>query len=206
METNNSCVKAVSQHALEPCKKLCASPLIQGAALESLKELFRTFQRVGQNKFLDYNKFKEQLMSVVNPGLSKQSFTAISQCVAAITYEADAKVADKSVQQLRKSISDKNSHLSQISLLTIGEIGSVRDLSSHKGLLDDVFAAFQSSNEAVKWAASYALGRMAVGSLETSLARILTLIEKNPDKAYLLLNSLKEVINAYLLLNSLKEV
>merc|ERR1719461_2518548 len=83
METNNSCVKAVSQHALEPCKKLCASPLIQGAALESLKQLFRTFQRVGGGKAIKYEAFKESLLNVCQPELSKQSFTAISQCVAA---------------------------------------------------------------------------------------------------------------------------
>jgi len=197
MKENENTISEVTNCTLQYCFELCSSPLIQGHALESLKTLFRTYQKVGWGKFMSYSKLKQQLLDVCSKELSKQSFSAISQCVASISMEVDAKKIDESINQLRDNISNSKMQVSQISLLCIGEIGNFQNLKQHDDLLHDVFKAFKSPNEVVKWAASYALGRMASGSLDTFLPEVLKLIGSNPDKAYLLLSSLKEIIMAH---------
>jgi len=197
MMVSQSSLAAVTNSSFKYCFDLCASPLIQGQALGSLKNLFRTYQRIGHGKFMSYSRLKQMLLDVCEKDVSKQSFTAISQCVASISMEVDGKTIDDSIHQLRANINKKQAHVSQISLLCIGEIGNFRNLRQHKGLLVDVFGAFKSQNEVVKWAASFALGRMASGSLDTFLPTVLKLIDSNPDKAYLLLSSLKEIVAAH---------
>jgi len=197
MKVSERSLAAVTNFTLQNCFELCASPLIQGQALRSLKNLFRTYQRIGRGKFMVYGRLKRALMDVCQKEVSKQSFTAISQCVASISMEVDGKTIDDSIHQLRANINKKEAWVSQISLLCIGEIGNFRNLRQHKGLLVDVFGAFKSQNEVVKWAASFALGRMASGSLDTFLPTVLKLIDSNPDKAYLLLSSLKEIVTAH---------
>jgi len=197
MKVSDNTVAAVTNYTLQYCFELCSSPLIQGQALRSLKTLFRTYQRIGQGKYMSYSRLKQRLLDVCRKDLAKQSFSAISQCVACVSMEVDGKTIDDSINQLRGNINNNQPQVSQISLLCIGEIGNFRNLRQHKGLLIDVFGAFKSPNEVVKWAASFALGRMASGSLDTFLPRVLKLIDTNLDKAYLLLNSLKEIITAH---------
>jgi len=146
---------------------------------------------------MSYSKLKGELLNVCRKELSKQSFNAISQCVASISMEVDDSTIDYSIKQLRENINNKKAEVSQISLLCIGEIGNFKNLKEHRGLLNDVFGAFKSPNEVVKWAASFALGRMASGSLDTFLPMVLKLVDTNRDKAYLLLSSLKEIITAH---------
>jgi len=197
MEVNEKSLLAVTSFTLPSCFELCSSPLIQGQALKSLKNLFRTYQRIGRGQFMDYSKLKMELLDLSKSELSKQSFNAISQSVASISMEVESNIIDKSILQLRGHINSSDVQTSQVSLLCIGEIGKFTNLSSHDGLLNDVFGAFKSSNEVVKWAASFALGRMAAGSLDKFLPMVLKLIDTNRDKSYLLLNSLKEIITAH---------
>jgi len=197
MKVNGNSVAAVTNYTLPYCFKLCTSPLIQGQALRSLKTLFRTYQNIGKGNYMSYPRLKQNLLDVCRKDLAKQSFSAISQCVAYVSMEVDGKTIDSSINQLRGNINSHQPQVSQISLLCIGEIGNFRNLRQHKGLLVDVFGAFKSPSEVVKWAASFALGRMASGSLDTFLPRVLELIDTNQDNAYLLLNSLKEIIMAH---------
>lgn len=67
------------------------------------------------------------------------------------------------------------------------------DLSSIPQLKDAVVASFSSPSEEVKSAASYALGHLSCGNLQEYLPFVLSEIEANPKRQYLLLHSLKEV-------------
>lgn len=53
--------------------------------------------------------------------------------------------------------------------------------------------AFNSTSEGMKTAASYALGRLALGNLEKYLPFLLEQINSQPKRQYLLLHALKEV-------------
>jgi len=197
MKVNEKSVEAVTNYSLRWCFDICTSSLIQGQALESLNTLFRTYQRIGKGRYMGYSKLKQTLLDVCRKDLSKQSFSAISQCVACLSMEVDRKTVDDSITQLWGNINHEKAEVSQISLLCIGEIGNLWNMRQHKGILRDVFGGFKSPDEAVKWAASFALGRMASGNLNTFLPIVLELIETNQDKAYLLLNSLREIITAH---------
>lgn len=53
--------------------------------------------------------------------------------------------------------------------------------------------AFNTTSEEMKTAASYALGRLALGNLEKYLPFLLEQINSQPKRQYLLLHALKEV-------------
>ncbi|KAG0714350.1 Cullin-associated NEDD8-dissociated protein 1 [Chionoecetes opilio] len=65
----------------------------------------------------------------------------------------------------------------------------------HKQLKEAVVASFSSPSEEVKSAASYALGHLSCGNLQEYLPFVLSEIEANPKRQYLLLHSLKEIIS-----------
>lgn len=69
-----------------------------------------------------------------------------------------------------------------------------RDLSGIASLKHIILNSFSSHSEEVKSAASYTLGNIAVGNLPEYLPFILKEIEAQPKRQYLLLHSLKEVI------------
>lgn len=67
----------------------------------------------------------------------------------------------------------------------------------HASIENIVIESFQSPLEEIKFAASYALGNIAVGNLSRYLPFILDQIDNQQKKQYLLLNSLKEASNAW---------
>lgn len=107
------------------------------------------------------------------------------------------------------------------SLLVIGEVGrhmyvffiiinfitvvfifiniNFRDLSSVPNLKETILQSFSSNSEEIKSSASYSLGSISIGNLEQYLPFILREIDMQPKRQYLLLHSLKEVINICLI-------
>lgn len=77
---------------------------------------------------------------------------------------------------------------------------ALRDLSSIPNLKEVLLESFTPSSEEVKSAASYALGSVAVGNLPEFLPFILTEIEAQPKRQYLLLHSLREVPFLFIIL------
>ena len=86
-------------------------------------------------------------------------------------------------------------------LLCLGEIGRRADLGDVSGLLGVIQAAFDSTAEDVKNAASFALGSVAIGTLGVArnkgrtgfLPYILEQIDAQPRLRYSLMHALKEV-------------
>ena len=71
-----------------------------------------------------------------------------------------------------------------------------RDLSKVNGLKNVIIDSFNHNNEEVKSAASYALGNISLGNLDSYVPFVLQEIESQPKRQYLLLHSLKEIISA----------
>ena len=86
----------------------------------------------------------------------------------------------------------------RITLLLIGEIGRVADLSGFPEIENVVTSALQNPSEEVKAAASLALGGVATGNLSKYLPFLLNQIEESktttPKLQYLMLKSLNEVL------------
>ena len=106
---------------------------------------------------------------------------------------------NKSIVELVKLIESKNDNYSQVALLAIGELGKNSiDLSGSSSNLENrIFETFNCESESVKWAASYALGNIAIGNMNKYVPALISMINKHSDRQYLLLNSLKEIISHY---------
>lgn len=75
-------------------------------------------------------------------------------------------------------------------------LNNFRDLSFVPNLKETILQSF-SSNSEIKSSASYSLGSISIGNLEQYLPFILREIDMQPKQQYLLLHSLKEVINIH---------
>jgi len=191
-------LKAITQHIFPRCYAFLQSPLLQGNALEALKGLFSAFYLKTAGKLLSFDQFKNELIKAAVPKLSRSSYSAIAQCLSVLILASAAKDT-KSIGEIIKLVDSKNDAHAQVSLLAIGELGkSGQDLStSDKNLEGKVFAAFSCESESVKWAASFALGNIAVGNMQKYVPSLIAMINAHSDRQYLLLNSLKEIITHY---------
>ncbi|XP_012944580.1 cullin-associated NEDD8-dissociated protein 1 [Aplysia californica] len=181
--------------------ELVQSPLLQGGALNAVLEFFRALITLGLPK-LGFRDLLQMLnMPVYDPRNStgpihRQAYHSIARCVAALT-EMSPLEASKVVSQFVSDIKNPKSteHIVLFALLALGEIGKNIDLSSHGDIQNVILECFSSTNEEVKSAASYALGNVSVGNLPKFLPFVLQEIESQPKRQYLLLHSLKEIIN-----------
>lgn len=197
----------VPQKILPETLHLVRSPLLQGAALQSVLDFFRALV---SSSFpgLHYDGLVKELTSpIYNPQmvqpLHKQAYHSTAKCVAAITVTD----ADQAIQTVRFYLNELLAHQNgkmklsesvQIFIfLVIGEIGKSIDLSSIAELTKSILDSFSSTSEEIKSAASFALGSISVGNLPYYLPFILNEIsgKSNSKNQYLLLHSLKEIIS-----------
>uniref|UniRef100_A0A2C9JF10 TATA-binding protein interacting (TIP20) domain-containing protein n=1 Tax=Biomphalaria glabrata TaxID=6526 RepID=A0A2C9JF10_BIOGL len=180
---------------------LVQSPLLQGGALNAVLEFFRALIALSLPKL----GFRDLLQMLILPvydtrltsgPIHRQAYHSIARCVAALT-EMSPIEASNVVAQFVSDIKNPKSteHIVLFSLLALGEIGKNIDLSSHGDIQNVILECFSSPNEEVKSAASYALGNVSVGNLPKFLPFVLQEIENQPKRQYLLLHSLKEIIN-----------
>jgi len=195
---------------LSPIMTLVRSPLLQGAALNSLLEFLKALvtlnppiHGLGFNGLMDMLKepvySPTQGMQPPNStfAVHKQAFQSLAKCASTLISAADKSATLPFVDQLLDDI--KNPHTSDsvtlFALLTLGEIGKDMDLSEHSQVHPIVIHSFSSQNEEIKTAAAYALGNISVGNLSFFLPLVLREIQSHVKRQYLLLHSLKEIIN-----------
>ncbi|KAK8377953.1 hypothetical protein O3P69_018690 [Scylla paramamosain] len=152
---------------------LVRSPLLQGGALKAMQDLFEA----------------------VASSIHKQAYHSMAKCVAALTLTHPSEAVGVVNRFLMDVTNPRSPTVQSFSLLAIGEIGKHIDLSGIPQLKDAVVASFSSPSEEVKSAASYALGHLSCGNLQEYLPFVLSEIEANPKRQYLLLHSLKEIIS-----------
>jgi len=145
---------------------------------------------------LSFDDLKNELFKSACKDLTRSSYSAIAQCLSVLITVSKS---SKSITEIIKLIVSKNDAHAQVALLAIGELGkSGHDLaSSDKNLETKIFSAINHDSEAVKWAASFALGNIAVGNMQKFVPSLMQMIEKHNERQYLLLNSLKEIITHY---------
>lgn len=195
----------VPQKILPETLHLVRSPLLQGAALQSVLDFFQvlvSFSFPG----LDYVAIVRQLtLPIENPQvasghpLHKQAYHSTAKCVAAITV-TDRDQSYRTVGEYLSRLEGKEGLSESVQIfifLVIGEIGKSVDLSPISELTPTILASFSSTSEEVKSAASFALGSVSVGNLPSFLPFILAEIsaKSNSKNQYLLLHSLKEIIS-----------
>ncbi|KAL6064787.1 Cullin-associated NEDD8-dissociated protein 1 [Balamuthia mandrillaris] len=173
---------------------LVRSPLLQGLALESLLSLYATLVKAEAKKF-GFAELLDSLLAASTQEATKQSLANIAKCIAALVVSVDVDnrkaTVDKFIADIRKG---KKENSKVLALLSLGEIGRQVDLNGHKGLRKSILSAFDGSEEE-KTAASFCLGNIAVGNVKKFLPYILKEIKAQPNKQYLLMHSLEEVIS-----------
>jgi len=178
---------------------LLRSPLLQGVALLSLLEFLQAlveFNASGSG--LGYRDLLASLMALAQKqGLHKTAHHSVAQAVASLVVTQPVSEAFSLVQNFIQEAQHPHSDWQHIfALLCMGEIGKRMDLHQVPSLGQTIIDSFSPPNEEVKSAASHALGSVAVGNLATFLPFILTQIEAQPRRQYLLLHSLKELITS----------
>lgn len=189
-------ISSITTPLLPQAMALVKSPLLQGTALTAMLELFAALSQ-SNIAGLRYESLLPLLLAPVRAEepLHKQAYYSLAKCVAAITVNDVSNalvVVDQFVRGEMPSPQTDSQHI--FGLLVIGEIGRKIDLKSVKNLEKDIVESFSHISEEVKSAASYALGSIAIGNLNTYLTFILREIANQPKRQYLLLHSLKEVI------------
>ena len=84
----------------------------------------------------------------------------VARCVAALCAHATSAQRQSLLTQLLTPSNDVEGTARHLQLLCVGEIGRLHDVyATHNNCFDTLYAAFTSSNEAVKSAAAFALGK-----------------------------------------------
>ncbi|CAG8576615.1 11916_t:CDS:10 [Ambispora leptoticha] len=170
---------AVNRDVVPTVFDLVQSSIVQGAALDSLISLFITLVKTKESEF---NKLLNGLMKPAitqEPNLltlSKQSYSTIAQCIAALCLSSPRNLGPTAVEFTRKiEASNQGDKL-------------------HRTIL----SLFSAPSEEVKSAAAFALGNIAVGNVNKYLPIVIQeIIRSDPKKRYLLLHALKEIITRY---------
>nr|CAG4647643.1 EOG090X00HY [Moina brachiata] len=189
----------VSGAVLPQVFNLLRSALLQGGALASLLEFLQAlvgFHAPGTG--LGYDDLLSALLNLAaKQGLHKTAHHSVAQAVASLVVTQPMNVALTLVQRFIQEAKKPHSDWQHIfALFCIGEVGKRMDLHQVQELGQTIINSFDPSNEEVKSAASHALGAVAVGNLTAFLPFILTQIETQSRRQYLLLHSLKEVITS----------
>jgi cullin-associated NEDD8-dissociated protein 1 len=192
VHVSSSSAENVAKLVLPNVHTLLKSSLLQGVALQSLLRLFKELV-TSKSKKVTYDSLLSGLTGIVNPELSRQSFSSIAQCIAVLVANSDSS-KDTIQKFVTEAKSSKTEHQKLLAIFAIGEIGSRVDLSGYADLKKNLVASFDAPSEETKSAASTAFGCLAVGNMNKFLPEILSEIESSPKKKYLLLGSLREVI------------
>lgn len=194
----------IQTRILPPALELSTSSLLQNVALESLLSFF---DDIVTSKTMEFKDILSSLESRLVPNMSKQSLLNLAKCLAVVSASATAEdrqsLASNLIKTLENDSKNNNNNLAsaQLALFTAGELGQRVNLSEISGDVSDKLISisldlFQSSpSEEVKHAASFALGRSAVGGIDKFLPAILdSLVMADKKTQYLSLSSLKEMI------------
>jgi cullin-associated NEDD8-dissociated protein 1 len=190
--------------------QLASSSILQGQALVSLVEVYKALS-MASSADLSYDQLFQDLykknifQSSSAAALSKQSAMNLAKCIAGITANAKLEIQ---IQTLDIFIADLQSSSStsshrQLTLFCIGEVGYHVKIDKNLQVKEMVIQCFDSDVEEVRGAAAYALGHLAMGAMPIFLPIIVQAMDSNqssnPRYQYLLLSSLREIIQLHLI-------
>uniref|UniRef100_A0A1I7RSB0 TIP120 domain-containing protein n=2 Tax=Bursaphelenchus xylophilus TaxID=6326 RepID=A0A1I7RSB0_BURXY len=132
-------------------------------------------------------------------GLSRQTYQSVAVIMANATkavndVNSTTKIVTGLIQVLSK---DDGDGLGLFALTALGELGRIFPDSFQISKVDPeelITNSFNSTSEERKTAASFAFGALACGNLEKYLPALLNEISSQPNRQYVLLHALKEVI------------
>lgn len=171
--------------------RLLQSSLLQGVTLRALLDFLAELVR---QRCVSFDNLMARLDALFHQStLTRHSLNALSKAVAVCCACAGISEVSKTVSCFISQITSEGSS-SVLALYCVGEIGHAIDLSPSPALLPAVLAGFESSDEEMRSAASFALGSIASGNPSAFLPLILKAVDETSSHEYLLLHALKEMI------------
>ena len=195
--------RAVETQLLPEINKLASTPSVNHQLVDALAEFYGAFVAGDEDSALRLvpalttNLSKAaNLPDAIQGGTSAYSTTA--KCIGAITQSSRRNSAGI-LQCFQRILQSKTSTEGGIylSLLCIGEIGRLDDLSGEPQLFEKIISLFDNDSEEVRSAAAAAAGNLAVGSPHVFLNNLVNrLVHSPPEEStrLLFLHALKEVI------------
>ncbi|KAI9103255.1 armadillo-type protein [Phlyctochytrium arcticum] len=188
----------------EVVKLVLESPHLVGAGpgLEALLQVWRCVVRTGGadvcTECMDLLLQPAASQTSQTAG-SKQAYSVIAQSLAVLVLNSDKESATNTQRFIKEAENDAaRENMRYISLLTLGEIGRQKDLSTLSPSLDqNLLRLFGSPSEDLKQAAAFALGNVALGNLQRYMPVVLATVREGGKKRYLVLVSLKEIITRF---------
>jgi len=203
---------------------LVRSSVLQGAALQSCLNFFQSCVRVAkQSDALSPSSLTSSLLSGVEEEkkskgkgqgkgkeakeegeskvevLGSSSRVTVAKCIAAVNVQASAAELTSTVQRFVNQLSSAHVLSVEVALLVLGELGQTHDLCKLvPNLLPQIFALFDSKDEALRQSASASLGGVAVASLSSTLPSLLSRISDNKFAAQraLLIRALRTTLGS----------
>lgn len=192
-------IQAIQSKIIPQILNLVRSPLLQGAPLTStikfLETLLIASPAVSDQIIRSLDEAAIISQDAANQTYFSQVSTTLAQCfsiVAKCVPTACAPLVTKAKSTFtKKGVKDAEIYFH---LLMIGELARFTDFSNEKSLFDDILRFYDADSDEINLAAAFAVGNMAVGSLESFLPIIEA--QMHEEKHNLLaLHALKELIS-----------
>ncbi|KAJ7644420.1 armadillo-type protein [Roridomyces roridus] len=174
--------------------RIAHSPLVSGAALDSLLTFFTALVKAdGQ---IATHLVPNLVDAVEKAPRTDASPNNVARAIAQIVDTQKA-IAAGTIAQYAKSIkktSKAKPSVVMLSLLILGELGRIIDMSNQQEIFRDAIEHFAAEQEEIRAAASFAAGNIAIGNLQQFLPAIVKIVKTDAKKRLLSLHALKEVV------------
>ena len=174
--------------------ELTRSPLVQRQTLKSLQDLYKNLILAG---VVAFKPLLEALSDTSGIQSVDSQFVAhsLAKCVASACVAAGDAATKETMDALLAKLKSSRGIEAVYTLLCVGEIGRLTDVTTNEEVEAILFSAFDSYGDEVKGAAALTLGRVAVGNRDKYLPLIVSqLADGAVGHQYSLLQSLREVI------------
>ncbi|EIW86241.1 TIP120-domain-containing protein [Coniophora puteana RWD-64-598 SS2] len=185
----------VESELLSSIYEIAHSPNLSGAALDALLNFLGALvsadgqiaSHVIPSLVISYEKTASK---------AERSPHNVAKCVGQVVKSFQSVAAGaiaEYAKHVKKSSKAKSSTV-VLSLLILGEIGRIFDMSPQHDIFTHVIDHFASEEEEVRAAAAFAAGNIAIGNLHMFLPAIIKIMENDAQKRLLSLHALKEVV------------
>ena len=188
------------------CLTFIQSPLLHGAALTSLIQLFIAILQyeqahaVASSSAVTYASLIRHLSSSVNRDTSVSTTMNVAQCISALSLYASADDVTHTLdEQINIAAREQSAaHDRRLALYVLAFIGSQSDLARLLSTVQPVILkCFATNDDTIVNAAAYALGSIAIGSVNVYLHAMMKLIQDELIHRYALLMALKQLISGH---------
>ncbi|KAJ3427395.1 tip120 [Anaeramoeba flamelloides] len=198
LEHNRNTIDLILEKILPKVHILIQSPLFQGIPAQTTLKFFEYLMNYDPN-YLPFEKLKNPLYEIIENQNDKsllvpQFFISIAKVLATLIFNIPEELSNQEIINLSKQIDHKEEKYSLFAIYAIGEIGKLKDLSTHKDLQKLLLSCFENESNLVKAAASSSFGNISSGNIIFFLPFVIKTIQESTKHQYLTFRSLKEII------------